>query len=158
MITLILVAVLLAVLYVGIAIWVTKEIPESVSAMVYVLPDGGWRWLWTLWMWAVAFLLAPAMIESIGYDLQFIAFLTVANLEFCGALPLFMEEHHKAHNILGTLAGVMSQICVCLICPWWLFLWFAFATVRTKAVFFAELICFVTMTGALLCHYAWYSF
>lgn len=45
MITLILVAILLAVLYVGIAIWVTKEIPESVSAMVYVLPDGGWRWL-----------------------------------------------------------------------------------------------------------------
>ena len=45
-----LISISLVVLYVGTTIWIKKELPDSISAMVYDLPEGGWRWLWTVWL------------------------------------------------------------------------------------------------------------
>ena len=111
MITLILVAILLAVLYVGIAIWVTKEIPESVSAMVYVLPDGGWRWLWTLWMWAVSLLTCIPCIEILSrIGMEFLGFGTMGCLMLCGAVPLFEKDKVTMHWVTGTSGCILSQL------------------------------------------------
>jgi len=56
MIVILIISVLLVVLYVGAAIWRFRALPDSISAMVYALPDGGWRWLWSAWLAIVGIL------------------------------------------------------------------------------------------------------
>jgi len=55
MMTTIIPSVLLTVLFMGMVIMRERSVPVSISAMVYALPEGGWRWLWALWLWAVTF-------------------------------------------------------------------------------------------------------
>lgn len=108
----------LAVLFVGATIMRTKKIPESISAMVYSLPKSS-RWIWIVWMWAVSLTLAPSLIEKCGL----VGFLTIGCLIFCGAMPLVKDEPNKMHNVFGIAAGILSQVCVAIINPWWLLLW-----------------------------------
>lgn len=155
-------SILLVVSFTGITIWRTRQVPDSMSAMVYAW-KGSWRWLWSVWLWAVALSLAPALIEAMPYGLQFVAFLTIACLAFTGAMPLFMEEQQTAHNILGVLSGVLSQLCVLVISPSCLLLWVLFAVLfvwHTKGhneswsswrcgTFASEVTCFATLVLSL---------
>ena len=168
MVTLLILSALLAVLYVGAAIGAKRELPDSVSSMVYLLPKTG-QWIWIVWMWMVSLLLAPAMIEAMPDSLRFIAFLTVASLMFCGAMPVVKDKKNTAHNILGVSAGILSQVCVLFICPWWLLAWLLMVallfgslaafndSVQTpricdgKGVFVSETICWISITGSLFC-------
>lgn len=50
MTTMTVLSILLAVSFTGIAIWKMNGLPDSISAMVYALPEGGWRWHAT-WRW-----------------------------------------------------------------------------------------------------------
>ena len=51
----IILSLLMVALGIGAATWKLGELPESISALVYVLPrQGGWRWLWSGWLWAVS--------------------------------------------------------------------------------------------------------
>lgn len=163
-----LLSIIMVVSFVGATIIKTKAIPDSISSMVYVLPDGSARWLWTIWLWLVTVLLAPSLIDALSDKWQFIGFLMISCLLFTGAMPIFMKEHKKAHNVLGVTAGILSQVCVVIIDPWWLLLWGipmpllvgAFASFNDspetpdfcdgKGVFFAECICAASLYGALL--------
>ena len=162
MVTLIIISLILVVLFVGATIYHTKTIPDSVSAMVYSLPHG-WRYLWTAWLWAVSMLLMPALMEKLGSYWQFLGFLWCASMAFCGALPLVKGEPNTIHNVLGIAAGVLSQACVLVLCPWWLCVWLLLSwfvltdKVRDltsvwygKTCFLAESVCYVSMVGCLL--------
>lgn len=159
-----LISVLLVVSVVGTAIWKEKALPESISSLVHILKH---KWVWTLWMWAVGFLTCiPAIsaLERIG--MQFLGFGTLACLIFCAAMPIFMEDKKTWHNILGTSACILSQMCVMMICPWWLLSWLLLAflaihvymnpdgkvakVVSHKGVFIAECICYVSLEGSLI--------
>lgn len=159
------VSVLLAVLFTGIAIRKGRGLPESVSAMVYTLPVGGYRWLWTVWLWLVAMCLAPKLMETLPEELGFVGFMMLVCLIFVGAMPLFDKENGKWHNILGISAGILSQLCVLIICPWWLLSWLLMAVIVTdawfvhpriprwydnKGVFIAEAICTISLYGSLV--------
>lgn len=163
MITLVILSIVLVVLYVGITIYFTKSIPNSVSAMVYALPAAG-KYLWTVWIWAVAMLLVPALMEKLGSYWQFLGFLFAACILFCGAIPLVKHEKNTAHNITGTASGVFSQACVLLLCPWWFAAWlillFFVLTGKTKdihsiwydkTITIAEAVCYICLVGSLLC-------
>lgn len=162
-----LLSILLVVLYVGIAIWRKRELPVSVSAMVYDL-KGGWRWLWSVWLWAVTICLAPALLSAMeSSPLTVLGFATLVSLMFTGMFPLFDESHIRWHNALGILGGILSQVCVYIICPWFLLLWLVmiiliagafcafsdneggYRFIDGKGVFIAEAICWLTLTGAL---------
>lgn len=148
----ILISLLMAVLYVGAAIIIKKEIPESISSMVYVLPEGGWRWLWTIWIWFQGFLLISPLMDSLPEEWRWLGFLTIASLVFCGAMPLFIKEQNKWHNILGVSSGVLSQFCVLVINPWFLFIWILMISalwMKNKAVFISEAICSITLLSCL---------
>ena len=165
------ISILLVVLYVGAAIWKENEIPASVSAMVWILPKGNWRWLWTVWLWAVALTVTPPLIEVMPDYIRSIGFLFGALLLFTGAFPLFDTEHVAYHNILGVVSGIISQICVVFVSPWWLLLWsLMFVLVvgsmaafndkeempqmlTGKGVFISEAICWMTLNGAILTEY-----
>lgn len=98
--------------------------PTSLSATYYSLPNK-WRWVFTIFMWAVALLLMPSWLEicnSFGdwrEYLTFLAFLSCALICFVGAAPNFraFEMESKVHVISATGAAVTSLIW-CLVCCW----------------------------------------
>lgn len=161
MTTLLIISILLVTLYVGVAIWKERELPESISAMVYLLPEGGAQWLWSLWMVVTAIItFAPVISILDRQGLGFLGFLSMVLLAFVAVWPLYDKEHTVWHNVFGIAAGVLSQVCVRFICPWWLWLWILFIAyewysrkyvhvypngITGKSVFIAEVICFTTI-------------
>ena len=166
MTVMVIVSILMVVLPVGIAIWKMKGLPESISAMVYLLPKGGWRWLWTLWIWAVGALTMIPMIEALdGKDLGIVGFVTLVLVYLVGAWPLFDEGHRTLHNVLGVSAGILSQLCVILVSPLCMLSWSLFALIMAvgyvfpnvtrwcdgKVVFISEMLCLVPLWMSDIC-------
>lgn len=105
-------------------IWKKGELPNSISDIVFDLPSK-YQWLWTVWIWLMIAGVTPSLFEAMkDSPYQFIGFLTVACLLFVGAWPLFNKDTIKSHNIGAILGGVFSQLCVLIINPCWLLLWF----------------------------------
>lgn len=151
----VLLTVLLAVAGVAATAWHRGwELPESISGIVYELPRH-YAFLWTLWMMTVAFSIAPPLIEALPDALRFVGFLTVLLLLFVAALPLVESATVEAHYAAAITAGILSQVCVVVICPWWLLAWplWLYSIYFKHGMLIAEVICFVTLAGALLCHY-----
>lgn len=164
---LLIISILLVALYVGATIWKHRELPDSISALVYYLKKGNSRWIWTLWIWAATYTLTPALFEAIPENFGIVAHCFATSILFVGAMPLVRDSSNTAHNILGFSAGVFSQICVILICPCWLLVWsfmaclIIFAMVRFngsyglpevidgKGTLIAETLCYISLTGAL---------
>lgn len=161
------VSVLLVILYVGVAIWRKRELPESISAMVYILPEGGWRWLWSLWLIVVSVLTFAPVIEILDKrGLGFLAFLPIVFNMFVAVWPLYDTEHKPWHYAFGIASGVVSQVCVWLMNPYWLWMWLLMIAIPMidrmwwhqsipvwmwrRGVFFAEVICYTTLVMALL--------
>ena len=168
MTALVIISLLLAVAFVVLVVWSNRELPDSISALVYSLPKGQ-QWLWTLWLWAASLLVCIPLIDALPDAWRFLSFLTLAYLGFTGAMPIIYEQQRTAHNILGTSAGILSQLCVAIISPWWLLLWLLFAGMVAarafpdvawcdrltrytlgKEVFVAEAICALAVYGALI--------
>lgn len=99
-------------------------IPTSLSTTYYSLPTK-WRWVFTVFMWAIAILLMPAWIEvanSFGdwrNNLAFLAFLTCGLICFVGAAPNFraFEMESKVHTISATASAITALIW-CFVCCW----------------------------------------
>ena len=164
--TLTILSLLMAVAYIAAVIIKDKKLPDSISALVYALPSK-WQWLWTVWLWAISLLMCIPLINVLPEVWKFLGFLTLACLGFVGAMPIIYKEHKKAHDILGVLAGILSQVCVFIISPWWLLVWFLWpffmgSTIvqpkggdmrelfKGKGVFVAEVICMITLAGTIL--------
>ena len=158
-----LLSILLAAAYVVAATWVRGELPGSISALVYTL-SRPWQWVWIIWMWAVAFTACIPLIEVMPSDLgKGLAFLTLVCLMFVGGMPVTERENSRAHSLFGVSAGVVSQVCVLLLCPVWLWAWLAYVALIVyvaaypsdklfagKGVLIAELICAASTIGAVL--------
>ena len=166
-------SLLMAVAYVAAVIIKDRALPDSISALVYALPAGRWRWLWSAWLALVTLLMAPALTAALtaAWWTSLLADATVICLAMTAALPLLPGYHNRLHNALGILSGILSQVCVWFVCPWWLMLWLlyalllfamAFPDVRWcnkivtafggKGVLVAEIICSITAYGTLLTH------
>lgn len=143
----------LAVAYVAAATIAKRKLPESISAMVYVLPMDG-QWAWTVWLWIVSATACIPLIEVMeDSPWQFLAFLALGCLVFCGAMPLVRKDKNTAHYALSITAGVLSQVCVALTCPWWLMAWmgyFPLCRLGVDKVLASETVCSVAVYGALL--------
>lgn len=166
MMTMTVASMILVALAVIIHILVWNGLPDSISEMVYKLPSGGWQWAWTIWLWAVLVLLTPQLITVLDDNYKVLGFLTIGCLALVAAMPLFEGTDRKWHYILAIIGGILSQVCVALICPWWLLLWFVMVylcgrayfddekswpqTLNGKGVFVAEVICMMTLYGAIL--------
>ena len=153
---------LLVILYTGMATWRRRKLPESVSAMVYELPQK-WQWVWTAWLALVTALMAPALTEampSAWYSITSHA--CIICLAMTAAMPLIPGSHNTAHYGLGIAAGVLSQVCVAIMCSWWLLLWLLFVAVvfytvfakkgtifDGKGVFVMEAVCWMSLMGCL---------
>lgn len=126
---------LIAIAGVGVAIYKNKELPESISGLVYDLPAKQ-QWLWSVWVWSMAFTVGIPLIDRMnGSMFQFLAFFTMVSLIFCGAVPLVRNERNTVHYGLAIVAGVSSQLCVVLIEPLWLLVLPALVSLLTMTIF-----------------------
>ena len=132
-----------------------REVPVSISALAM---DSGW--LWTPWLWAVTFLLAPPLMTVLAGAWKAVGLAMLTCLLLTGAMPLFDAEHSKWHYVCAVAAGVLSQVCVAVINPWWLMTWAAAPilkiidsntkVLKNKWVLILETLCATTMYGALI--------
>lgn len=156
-------SILLVALYVGAAIWKQRVLPRSISALVYVLPPGRWRWLWSAWLAVVTLLMAPALTAALAtaWWTSLLADATIVCLAMTAALPLLPGYHNRLHTVLGIAAGVLSQACVVVVGPLLLLLWLPFVAVCIwiatsskitaldgKGVLLAEVVCTATVYAA----------
>lgn len=126
---------LLAIAGVGVAIYKNKELPESISGLVYDLPTKQ-QWLWTLWIWSMAFTAGIPMIDALGgtWWLGLTGFVTTGCLGVVGAMPLIAGKANFTHYLLAIFGGVLSQICVILINYRALLVWLLFFLLINVAV------------------------
>lgn len=137
MMTMLILSIVMAVAYVAAVIIRDKELPDSVSALVYALPKGRWRWLWSAWLALVTLLMAPALTAAMAatWWMSLLADATIICLAMTAAMPLLPGYHNRLHNALGILAGVLTQVCVLFICPWCLMLWLLFVVALVVLAF-----------------------
>ena len=165
MVILVIISTLLVVLYVGAAILAGRELPKSVSALVYRLPDGG-KWIWGVWLCCVTLLLIPPLLEVMPENYRFVGFFFGASMLFTAAFPLYDKDNEPYHMVLAIASGSLSQVCVVILCAHWLSAWMLYAflmgsvyiqpegwlgkAMRGKGVFVAESICLISLVGSLL--------
>lgn len=151
------IAITVIALYVGAMIYTGRQIPESISQTVFVLPRKG-QWLFTVVMWVVGFLLMPVLMEKVSEQTQFIAFLMVSGICFVGASPLVLKEKNTIHYVFAAVAGIASQLLVALNQPLLLLLWFLYigytllAKDGSKNLFWVEVSCMLTVFAFCLTH------
>lgn len=142
-------------------------VPDSVSGMVYNLPVRR-RWLWSGWLVAVALTMMVPLMSALG-DVAWLGWLTVVCLLGAAVTPVFNSDTRTMHNICGVAAGVLSQICVMVLCPWWMLVWLIWIPLIAGTmgayndaeempqvldwygVLAAEVMCAVSLYGSLLC-------
>lgn len=160
-------SIVLTALFAGVVVR-ARKVPDSISALVYLLPRGG-QCLWILWMWATSLLTCIPVIEVMPHGLKGIGFAAIVCLMLCGAMPI-SDRHisRQAHNIFGILGGLLSQVCVGLICAEWLLAWWIIPVLFLlsklwpwlgrrldgRGVLVAECICAMTVWGSLFVRYA----
>lgn len=167
MVTLLVIAMVLMVACIAAFIIKNKELPKSISAMVYDLPNGGLKWLWTIWVWVISVFTAPSLFELLdAKGLGFVGLFTIGSFLMAGAIPLFQESERKWHNIFATAGWILTQVCTIIICPWWMLVWLLFIALMVavmvkgysgilrylegKWVFVSEIICSLSLIGAIL--------
>ena len=79
--SLIIAAMTVIALYVGAMIYAGKQIPESISQTVFLLPRKG-QWVFSVVMVMVGFLLMPVLFEKVSESTQFIAFFIGGIIDF----------------------------------------------------------------------------
>ena len=139
---------------VGVVVWLVRSgcDPESLSALVYEVPSG-MQWVWVLWMEAVAFSMAPCLLDVLPEGCEVFGWLMVVCLMLCGGMPLVRNEENRWHYLFAIMAGVLSQLCVVLLCPWWLLLWVLYLAclpfIGSRWCFWVEVACAVGLYGCL---------
>ena len=133
----------------------TRQIPKSVSAMVYGYPRK-LQWLWSAWLIAVGFLLLIPMWERLDDRLACFAFLTFMFLTGAAVTPLVNRDTSDWHDLLGVSAGLMSQCVAAILDPDWMFAWLLypvclpFSYMRERLVLVGEICCAVSLYGCLI--------
>ena len=161
----VLVSILLVISYLVAVGYRRGALPDSMGSVAYVLPDGGWRWLWSVWLGASVFTLTPKLFFVMSPIGQMCAHAFATAMLLLVLLPLMKHEGDKGVLALGTVACLFSQICVALINPWWLLVWLFIpalwldtcmkgATVERwysgKGVLVCELLCYSDLAFSLL--------
>lgn len=162
-----LVLIFLCIAVSGVVLMSKGGVPESVSGLVYNLSERK-RWIWSGWLVAVALTLMVPLMSALS-DVGWLGWLTVVCLIGAGVTPIINSETRTMHNVCGVAAGLLSQVCVACLCPWWLLIWAIWLPLLAGAmaalndaeempclldgysVLVAECTCAVSLFGSLLC-------
>lgn len=160
--------VILLAVYVAVYIAKHKTIPYSLSDTYFSLKH---TVLFSVLMVGLAFLTAPALIETMPSERSFLGFLVAAGLLFVGAAPNFKGGMQKWIHIAGTaITGIASVFYVIEICAWLHLVWIPYAVylavmfirnrkkglsiydafLECKPLFLVEMIIFALLTAATI--------
>ena len=109
-------------LYCAFVIIKNKEIPNSISQTVYSLSEGR-KWVFTLIMFVVAFMVAPQLVESMPNGYEFLGILISSGILAVGVDPLEKGKRNIIHYIGVITLGISSQVAVYIINPYIFGLW-----------------------------------
>ena len=142
-------------------------VPESISGLVYNLSER-MQWWWSAWLVAVALTVMVPLMTALD-DVAWLGWLTVVCLIGAAVTPVFNRDTRTMHHVCGIAAGVLSQVCVACLCPWWLLVWLIWlpllagavaafndseevspAVCDGKGVLVADCVCAVSLYGALV--------
>ena len=137
---------ILMIAYIG---WYTTNygVPWSLSHTVYKLPHEA---VFTLVMFAMAFLNIIPMMEACSENTKVLAFLTMASIGFVGAAPLGRNCDERVHMGAAMLFGLCSQLMVAFNIPVLLFVflpavvWLT-ATRGRNWLFWLEVACIIDL-------------
>ena len=128
-----------------------KEIPNSISQIVYGFSEK-WKWVFTVVMLIVGFMIAPQLLEVIQNPLyKFLGFFTVLGIFGVGFDPLVKGEKNIVHYVSAVIMGISSQIIVYMIMPQLLYLWIPYVLYTLyenksdKNMFIAEMVMLISL-------------
>lgn len=124
----ILLPIIIALAGVGYAIHRTREVPESVSAIAYIMP----HWAFSVWIALTGLSILPFILESLPSRWQWVGFLCVVGLLIVASSSYYKTEEKTLHWAGGILCAVCALIVVAIARPWLLLLWIPFFLVLTK--------------------------
>lgn len=133
---------IIMIAYIGCYI-INYGVPRSLSDTVYKLR---YKSVFTLVMYAMAFLNIIPMMEACSEDTKVLAFLTMASIGFVGASPLGKNCDERVHMGAAMLFGLCSQLMVAFNIPVLLFVFFPavvwlIATKGRNWLFWIEVAC-----------------
>lgn len=143
-------------LYCAIITFKDKDIPNSISQIVYSLSEK-WKWTFTLVMFLICFLIAPQLMTvatKCGYD--FLGFLTLGGILGVGVDPLVKGNANVIHYTSAIVMGLSSQALVYIINPYLLFGWIPYILYTmysedgSKNMFLSEMVMLVTTNVACI--------
>lgn len=102
-----------------------REIPGSISQMVYSL-SGKWKWTFSSVLVAVAFMIVPQLMTVAIEGYEFLSFFVVAGILGVAVDPLVEGEKNILHYVSAMIMGISSQILVYSINPQLLLMWFPY--------------------------------
>ena len=105
-------------------------IPWSMSKTYYLYEEKkkGLGWIFTIFMWLMAFMLVPAFLEisdTVGpwmNNFTFLAFISAAGIMFVGAAPRYKEDlEGDVHMTAAKICAAASLVWCFLVCwnIWW---------------------------------------
>lgn len=108
----------------GIAVAVRRNggVPESVSAIAYIIP----HWAFSSWVTVVGILLMPGMMERLPVSWQWVGFLSVVGLLCVAASSYYRSESKALHYAGGWLCSLCAMAVVIILRPWLMALWAAY--------------------------------
>ena len=94
------------------ALVLNKGALESISSTSYLfLTNGKKHYYFTIYCFAVAFILLPIWLTVSAANAQFLVFLTCCGIVFAGTTPLFKE---KFQGVIHYTAGALAVLCYLL--------------------------------------------
>lgn len=99
-----------------------KQMPNSVSQMVYSL-SVKWKWTFSAVLTMVAFMIVPQLISVAADDYTYLSFLSVTGILGVAVDPLVKGEKNTLHYVSAVIMGISSQVLVYTISPQLLLMW-----------------------------------
>lgn len=82
-----------------------KYNPNCISDTYYHLNK---KWIFTVWILLVSFLIFPSWVEISPINFQFLSFLSVVTLSIVGITPKYLGEDRLVHLISAILTAIIS--------------------------------------------------
>lgn len=115
--TLVIIAVVLFGAYIAAALFIFREVPPSISDTFYMYNTlvPGLGYVFTVFMFAEAFLMLPKMVELGTFERwQFLGFLCPVGIALCGSAPLFKDDKTvKRVHFTGALSAAAFGLLWC---------------------------------------------
>lgn len=143
--------------YIFYAMIKVRGIPTSISSSVYTFNTAR-KWVFTLVMWCVGFMIAPHLFVISSDSTRFLVFWMIAGMLGVGADPLDKDEKNTFHYASAIVCGISSQLLLFFNFPTALWLWALYVPYTLiwefsgKNMFFAETIMIIGIAlYSLLC-------